>query len=123
MPCAEVEFATNPGECEVNANYDPMAGACVLQALRIGEPAELRVRDCPGGQFSARTFLQVFGDGTVLWDEAAFQDIGGNGRATWRALPEPSHFEACSADSIEDLQTCLGEILAQECQLGEPSCD
>ena len=120
-PCDEVRYAES-ASCEVSATYDPAAGACVVEALRSGEPAELLIRDCPGGQFAERLRLQTFGDGTVLWDEAAFLDIGGDGRATWRALPDAAHFDACSTDTIDALLACLDAILAEACQPGEPSC-
>lgn len=41
---------------------------------------------------------------------------------TWRAMPEPSYFEACSAGTPEELVACIEGITGQACELGEPVC-
>ncbi|PRQ03808.1 hypothetical protein [Enhygromyxa salina] len=123
--CAsDVVYVGNPDECEVQADYDPEVGNCLLQALANGQDtaASLGIRDCPGGQFSWTLKLQLFGDGTVLWHEATFADLASDERATWRMLPDAAYLDACSADTIEQLLDCLSGILEQECQLGEPTC-
>lgn len=120
QPCAEAEFVSNP--CEVTADYDPAVGACIVEQLAAGTQALHVVSDCPGGQFSESWRLQVFGDGTVLYVDNQFLDIGGTGYATWRALPDATYFQACQTDTPEALLDCLAGILEQECQLGEPSC-
>ena len=119
-PCADAEFVS--GDCEVSATYDPAVGQCILDALAAGDPASVRVRDCPGGQFSESWSVQVLGDGTGIWRRANFQDIGGEGRVTWRALPEASYYEDCSAETPDDLVACIVGLVAGECQLGEPVC-
>lgn len=120
QPCASAEFVLS--NCEVDATYDPAVGACIIDALAAGTQALHDVRDCPGGQFSEAWRLQVFGDGTVLYVNNEALDIGGTGHATWRALPDPTYFQACASDTPEALLDCLDGILEQECQLGEPSC-
>lgn len=120
QPCAEAEWASDT--CESAPVYDPAVGACILATLAAGEAAEVRLRDCPGGQFSSWILVQMFGDGTVQWERGTNQDQAGNRRATWRALPEPSYFEACSADTPEALTACLQGLAETTCQLGEPAC-
>lgn len=73
-------------------------------------------------QFSEIWAVQMLGEGTAIWRRSPFQDIGGNGRVTWRALPEPSYFQGCSAATPEALVACIEGITDQECQLGEPVC-
>jgi hypothetical protein len=120
QPCAEAEFVSS--SCEVTADYDPAVGACIVEQLAAGAQALHVVSDCPGGQFSESWRLQVFGDGTVLYVDNQFLDIGGPGYATWRALPDAAYFQACQTDTPEALLDCLDGIREQECQLGEPSC-
>jgi hypothetical protein len=120
QPCAEAEFTVDP--CEVTADYDPAVGACIVEQLAAGTEALHVVSACPGGQFSESWRLQVFGDGTVLYVDNQFLDIGGPGYATWRALPDAAYFQACQTDTPEALLDCLDGIREQECQLGEPSC-
>jgi hypothetical protein len=120
QPCAEVEFTSDP--CEVTADYDPAVGACIVEQLAAGTQALHVVSACPGGQFSESWRLQVFGDGTVLYVDNQYLDIGGPGYANWRALPDATYFQACQTDTPEALLDCLAGILDQECQLGEPEC-
>jgi hypothetical protein len=120
QPCAAAEFTVDP--CEVTADYDPAVGACIVEQLAAGTAALHQVNACPGGQFSESWRLQVFGDGTVLYVDNQFLDIGGPGYATWRAMPDAAYFQACQTDTPEALIDCLDGIRQQECQLGEPSC-
>lgn len=121
QPCAEAEFASSPS-CEVTATYDPAVGACIVEQLAAGTQAMHSIRDCPGGQFSELWRLQVLGDGTVLYVDNQALDIGGNGRGTWRALPDAAYFQGCQTDTAEALIDCIDGIAEQDCQLGEPSC-
>jgi hypothetical protein len=119
QPCAEAEFADI---CETMVDYDPAVGACIVEQLAAGTQALHVVTDCPGEQFSESWRLQVFGDGTVLYVNNQFLDIGGTGYATWRALPDAAYFQTCQTDTAAALLDCIDGILAEECQLGEPSC-
>lgn len=121
QPCADAEF-TLSGTCEVSATYDPAVGACIVEQLAAGTQALHVVSDCPGGQFSESWRLQVFGDGTVLYVNNQFLDIGGPGYGTWRAMPDAAYFQDCQTDTPEGLIDCIEGIPQQACQLGEPSC-
>ncbi len=120
QPCADAEFVLD--NCEVEATYDPAVGACIVEQLAAGNQALHVISDCPGGQFSESWRLQVLGDGTVLYVNNEFLDIGGNGYGTWRALPDAAYFQACQTDTPQGLIDCIDGIRQQECQLGEPTC-
>ena len=121
QPCNVAEFFSD-GECEVSPTYDPNVGQCILDALAAGEAANVEIRDCPGGQFSESWFVQILGDGTAIWRRSESEDFTGNGRVTWRAMPDASVFEACDPATPQQLVACIEAITDEACQLGEPSC-
>ena len=123
-PCPGVAFSDDAFmPCYVPpSTFDPTAAACVTDALATGQPGVFTLTNCPGGQYSEIWQIQSLGDGTALWHNWTYEDMGGRGYATWRSLPDPGHFQACTTDTAQDLLDCLSEITSQPCIHGEPTC-
>jgi hypothetical protein len=121
--CPSVGYAYQAFECVTPDDYDAVAAACVIDALRAGTPALHQMRDCSVGKDNIETQLQVFDDGTVLWYHLR-ESCGSPSsyRETWRTLPDPAYFDACDITTGAGFGQCIEGILDQACVLGEPSC-
>jgi hypothetical protein len=121
-PCPDVVFPYKAFECD-QPDYDAMAAACVIEALRAGTPGFHRLRDCGGSKYNIETRLQVFDDATVLWYQQRNTCAEPSSyRETWRTLPDPAYFDACDITTGAGFGACIEGILDQPCVLGEPSC-
>jgi hypothetical protein len=121
-PCPSVVFPYKAFEC-TSTDYDDVAAACVIDALRAGTPSFHFLRDCPLNKGFFETRLQVFDDGTVLYYELEYTCGEPSGyRETWRTLPDPAYFDACDITTGAGFGACIEGLLDQPCVLGEPSC-
>jgi hypothetical protein len=122
QPCPSVVFPYKAFEC-AEPDYDAVAAACVIDALRAGTPGFHDLQDCGGAKYNFQTRLQVFDDGTVLWhwqDNACAEPRAY--RETWRVLPDPDYFDGCDITTGIGFGECIDGILDQPCVMGVPSC-
>jgi hypothetical protein len=120
--CPDVVFPYEAFECG-SPDYDAVAAACVIDALRAGTPGAHRLRDCGGAKYNVETRLQVFDDGTVLYyRQNNTCATPSSWRETWRILPDPAYFDACDITTGAGFGQCIEGIVDQPCVFDEPSC-
>jgi hypothetical protein len=111
-PCDGVSFNLRGDACG-SATYDPVAAACVRDALATGGAATFSVQDCPGGQYTKTWILQSLGDGTLVWAMNQWDDSTSESRVSWRALPDAAYFSACGVEDAGDFRDCIDGLERQ----------